>query len=283
MAIITISRGCYSHGQEIAEQVAQMLGYECVSREVLVDAAQLFDVSERKLIKSIHDAPSLLERITGGREKYLEYIKAALLDRVRHDNVVYHGHAGHLLLTDIPEVLKVKIIAATEDRIKLLQQKQKTSEDQALKFIESEDKHRAHWTRYLYKMDLSDPKLYDIVIHIGRLNIQDACRLICAAAQSKTYEISAETKRAIIDKAIARRLKAALHEICEAEISSDGGHVRIKIEAQKLRKTGQASPALQMHIFSTIKEDLTRQVLEVAHKIPGVTDVECEVELPYYS
>lgn len=283
MAIITISRGCYSHGQEIAEQVAQMLGYECVSREVLVDAAHLFDVSERKLIKSIHDAPSLLERITGGREKYLKYIKAALLDRVRNDNVVYHGHAGHLLLTDIPEVLKVKIIAATEDRVKLLQQKQKTSKELALKVIKSEDKHRAHWTRYLYKMDLSDPGLYDIVIHIGQLNIQDACRLICAAAQSKTYEMSAETKRAINDLAIVSHLKAALHEICEAEVSSDDGHIRIKIEAQKLRKTGQASPALQMHIFSTIKEDLTRQVLEVAHKIPGVTDVECVVELPYYS
>jgi hypothetical protein len=76
MAIITISRGCFSHGLEIAEKVARRLGYECLSREVLVDAAQLFDVSERKLIKSIHDAPNILERVTNGREKYLAYIKA---------------------------------------------------------------------------------------------------------------------------------------------------------------------------------------------------------------
>jgi hypothetical protein len=35
MAIITISRGCFSHGQEIAEKVARRLEYECLSREVL--------------------------------------------------------------------------------------------------------------------------------------------------------------------------------------------------------------------------------------------------------
>ncbi|MBU1162009.1 MAG: cytidylate kinase-like family protein, partial [Proteobacteria bacterium] len=53
MAIITISRGCFSHGQEIAEKVAGMLGYECISREVLIEAAKLFNVSEKKLIKSL--------------------------------------------------------------------------------------------------------------------------------------------------------------------------------------------------------------------------------------
>lgn len=283
VAIITISRGCFSHGQEIAEKVARMLEYECVSREILVDAAQLFDVSERKLIRSIHDAPNMLERITNGREKYLSYIKAALLERVKTDNVVYHGHAGHLLLTDIPAVLKVRIIAALEDRVELLQQKQKLSKDQALKFIENEDKHRASWTRYLYKMDLSDILLYDIVIHIGQLKIQDACDIICAAAKSKTYEMSLTTRKSINDLAIASHVKAALQDVCETEVSSNNGHVHVKVAAQKLRKTGQASPALQLHIFSTIKEDLTQQILSIAHKIPGVAEVVCDVDLPYYS
>ncbi|MGW8325474.1 MAG: cytidylate kinase family protein, partial [Desulfobacterales bacterium] len=60
MAVITISRGCFSHGQEIAEKVAKKLGYECVSREILVEAAQLFNVSEKKLIRSLNDAPNIL-------------------------------------------------------------------------------------------------------------------------------------------------------------------------------------------------------------------------------
>ena len=283
MAIITISRGCFSHGQEIAEKVAHMLGYECLSREVLVDAAQLFDVSERKLIKSIHDAPNILERITNGRKKYLAYIKAALLERVKKDNVVYHGNAGHLLLAEIPKVLKIRIMAEIEARAAMMRHQQSISRNQALKFIEREDKQRADWTRYLYKMNLSDPRLYDIIIHIDQLKIQDACRLICTAAQSRTYEMTAERKKMINDLAIVSHLKAALLEICEAEISSNGGHVHVKVAGQKLRKTGQSSPALQKQIFSTIQEGLTRQILDIAHKINGVIDVECDVELSYYS
>jgi hypothetical protein len=39
MSVITISRGSYSHGKEIAEKVAQKLGYECISREIILEAA----------------------------------------------------------------------------------------------------------------------------------------------------------------------------------------------------------------------------------------------------
>jgi Cytidylate kinase-like family len=43
MAIITIARECCSHGAEIAEKVAEMLGYECISREILLEAAYFFN------------------------------------------------------------------------------------------------------------------------------------------------------------------------------------------------------------------------------------------------
>ncbi len=283
MAIITISRGCFSHGREIAEKVAGMLGYECISREILIEASQLFNISEAKLIQSIHDAPSILERITHGKEKYLAYIQAALLERVKNDNVVYHGHAGHLLLAAIPQVLKVRVIADQAERAALMQRKENISKEKAETAIKNEDKHRTQWTRYLYKMDLNDPLVYDIIVNIGRLKVHDACEIICSAARSEAYKTTLESKKAISDLAIVSRVKAALQEICEAEVSSNDGHVHIKVEARKIRKTGQASPALQLHIFSTIKEDLTRQVIEIARKIPGIVEVVCDVELPYYS
>ena len=125
MAIITISRGCYSHGKEIAEKVAEMLEYTTISREILVEASHYFDVSEKDLLKSLHDAPSLLERITHGKNRYLAYIRAALLEYARKDNIVYHGHAGHLLLPDVSHICKVRIIADREERIALLQQNKK--------------------------------------------------------------------------------------------------------------------------------------------------------------
>ena len=58
MAIITISRGSYSKGREIAEKVAEQLGYECIARRILLEASDEFNVPEVKLRSAIHDAPS---------------------------------------------------------------------------------------------------------------------------------------------------------------------------------------------------------------------------------
>lgn len=78
MAIITISRGCSSCGEEIAERVAEMLGYQCVSREILIKAFRFFGIPETKLLKSLHDAPTILDTITRGRKRYLCYVQVAL-------------------------------------------------------------------------------------------------------------------------------------------------------------------------------------------------------------
>ena len=283
MAVITISRGSFSHGQEIAEKTAKMLGYECVSREILVEAAQRFKISEKKLIRSLNDAPNILERMVHGRERYLEYIKAALLEYARKGNVIYHGHAGHLLLTEIPRVLKIRIIADKDDRINLLQKRENITKEAAAGIIENEDKNRIHWTRYLYKTDIHDPKLYDIVINIGNLTIEDACEIICLAAQSKTYRMTDESKRAVEDLAISSRLRAALQPVCDAEVLVKNGDVFVTVAAQKRKKSGYVSPALQRHIGEAYRDDLNRQINEIALNIPGVNNVFCQIEMPYYT
>jgi len=91
MAIITVSRGSYSKGKEVAEKVAERLGYECVSREILLEASEHFNIPEIKLVRALHDAPSVFERFTYGKEKYLAFLEAALLNHLRRDNIVYHG------------------------------------------------------------------------------------------------------------------------------------------------------------------------------------------------
>jgi len=187
MAIITIARECCSHGAEIAEKTAAMLGYECISREVLLEAAYFFNIPEQKLLHSIHDAPSVLERLTHGREKYLAYIRAALLEHVKKDNIVYHGYAGHLLIPEVTHVLKVRLFASESDRIALLQKEQKMSQEDALAFLKSEDRQRIDWTRYIYNRDIHDLELYDLIINLTHMRIQDACDIICQAARSDIY------------------------------------------------------------------------------------------------
>jgi cytidylate kinase len=283
MAIITISRGCSSHGQEIAEKVAAKLGYECVSREILIEASHFFHVPEMKLLKSLHNAPSILERITHGEEIYLAYVQAALLEHAKKDSLVYHGHAGHLLMPEISHVLKVRVMAEFNQRIEFLQQKQKLSRDAAVAFIKKEDHERAQWTRYLYKIDIEDPRIYDIVLNVGRLTVPDACDIICAAAQLDTYRSTPASKKAVADLALSSHVKATLRGICRAEVSADDGVINIRVPAQKIRKTAYTTPRLQTFVKETIRKDLRKEIVEIVGKIPGVKEIICNIDLPYYS
>ena len=67
MAIITISRGSYSRGKEVAEKLAARLGYECVSRDILLATCKEFSIPEIRLVKALHDAPSILDRFSHGK------------------------------------------------------------------------------------------------------------------------------------------------------------------------------------------------------------------------
>lgn len=282
MAIITISRGCYSHGKEIAEKISLKLGYECVSREILIEASKFFHVPEMKLLKSLHNAPSILERITQGEDMYLSYVQAALLEHAKKDNLIYHGHAGHLLIPDISHVLKVRVIVEINQRVEFLQQKQNMSKEEAVAFIENEDNERANWTRYLYKIDINDPKIYDIVLHIGRLKISDACEIICAASQYDTYKSTQASRKAINDLALSSHIKAALQTVCKAEVHADDGIVHIKVPAEKIRKTSYARPKVQAYVKERIREDLQKEIERIVKDIPDVKDVIYNIEPPYY-
>jgi hypothetical protein len=55
MPVITISRGSYSHGREVAEKLCARLGYRCLSREIILKASEHFNTPEIELTKAIHD------------------------------------------------------------------------------------------------------------------------------------------------------------------------------------------------------------------------------------
>lgn len=285
MSIITISRGCYSHGKEIAERVAAALGYECISREVVLEASQFFNIPENQLASSMRHAPGLLERIIHPQEHqhYLDCVQAALRERVKNDNVVYHGVAGHLFLSDIIHVLKVRVIANMEDRVAMVCKLRNIAYEEAVALIESEDRLREQWYHSVYKKDMSDPRLYDMVLSIGRLTLDDASELICAAAARQSFKTTDRSRRELNDLALQSHVQTALSDLCEADVKVSGGIVTVKVKGQKLRGTGFTRPGMQQRVQDRIKEDLQQEITALVSKISGVKDLICEIESPYYA
>jgi cytidylate kinase len=282
MAIITISRGCFSHGREIAERVATALGYECISQEVLLEASESFNIPEKKLAETLHGVPSLIERITHARRNFLDFIRTALMEHAKKDNIVYHGYAGHILLPGISHVLKIRVMADMEDRLAFLQRQKKVSRDIARHLIEQEDSERAEWYHHIYKKDMSNPQFYDMVLHIGRLTIQDACDVICTAAKSETFKATTESRTALYELALCSHVSAVINGICSAEITCREGRVHIKVKGQKIKLTDFTSPEMQQQVQTQIREDLYREITSAVKKIPDVKEIICDIDVPYY-
>jgi cytidylate kinase len=200
MAIITISRGTFSGGQSLAKCVAEKLGYRCISREVLVEAAKQYGVQEEDLYKALSEKPGILERLTLERVHYLAYIRAALIKEAKDNDLVYHGHAGHLLLRGTPYILRIKVIANMEFRIKAAMDLHNYGREEAIQFIHKVDDERAKWTRFLYRVDWNDPSTYDIVINLDRLALPAACDIICHMSNLEGYETTPESQKIMDDQ-----------------------------------------------------------------------------------
>ncbi len=228
MSIITISRGSYSKGKEVAEKVASKLGYKCLSREVILDASDLYNVPEMKLKKAIHDSPTIIERMAHNKKAYIAYYQSSLTERVREDNIVYHGLAGHILLRGIPHVLKVRIIADMEDRILTEMKREDVTRQEAVNIIKKDDEERRKWTQQLYGVDTWDSHLYDLVIHIHKFTVDDAVKFICDATELGQFKTTEKSQEKMNDLALASRIKAFLVEKnFDVSVLSEFGNILI--------------------------------------------------------
>jgi cytidylate kinase len=268
MSIVWISRGSYSWGREIAEKVAQRLDYKCIARELLIEASEQFNIPEVKLNNVLKDAPSVLDRLTRGKDKYLNYMWHTLLRHLQKDNMVYHGLAGHVLLKDITHVVKIFIIADLEDRVKLSMKHEDLPENKALAHVKKVDRDRSRWSQYLYGIDMRDPSLYDLLIHIKTITVEDAVEFICNAARLPQFQATPESQRAMDDFTLATEVKAKLVDLDDfVEVSAQGGTVDVKttLEASAER-------------LETERRKLVDTIERITNSIPGVQKVDIHVD-----
>ena len=197
MAIITISRGTFSGGQQLAECLGQALGYRVLSREVLAEAAVRYGVSEADLAAAMRSGPKLRDRFLHDRRLYLAFVQSALCEEAVNDRVVYHGHAGHLLLRGVRHVLRVRLIAPLEYRIKEVERRQGLSSEDAANYVARVDRDREKWTRFLYGVKWQDPALYDLVMNLECLDVGLACSAITTIATQPRFQADEASRKAL--------------------------------------------------------------------------------------
>ena len=216
----------------LADCLSKSLGYRCVDREVIVERAAARGVSQDELRDALQKPPTFLERLQHKKYLYLVLIQSALAEEVREGKAVYHGNAGHLLLKGGPHVLRVRIIAPMEFRLKMAQDRLKLSRDEALDYIARMDQDCRKWAQYLYGVDWGDPANYDIVLNLEHMTIREACQAVSTLARQRCFEFTPRCRAAMDDLALASRVRAELAldaatSHLEFEVESKHGVVRV--------------------------------------------------------
>lgn len=264
MSIVMISRGAHHRGKEVAEKIALMLGYECLSRDILLAASRKYDVPEVKLKKSMERAPNFFEKLGFEKEKYICYMQSALLNRLKKDHVVYHGLAGHLFVQNVSHAFSVRVVVNMKDRIEYCMQSEDVSEQKAYEMLQKLDEQRVKWGLYLYGADITDPEQYDMVVNINRLTVDEAADIICSTARLEKYQTTGESRQKIEDLALEVEVKAALMNVQPPKrVSAHNGIVSVQVQSKMFKD-----------------DNIAGMVEALSRSVEGVKEVRTEI-LPY--
>jgi cytidylate kinase len=210
VAIITISRGAYGGIEELVERLSEELGYGTLSREeLLTKTAEAFSISQHQLESALVHRPGLLEGRGLTKLRYIACVQATLTRAVCADDIVYHGEAGHLLLESIPHSLRVRVVAAMEQRVADAMEHAGLARERAFQYIRELDEKRDKWGKWVHGVDTADPALFDLVVNLERIPVATACALI-AETVARDFQSTSASRQVAEDLALASEVRARI-------------------------------------------------------------------------
>jgi cytidylate kinase len=260
MAIVTISHEMGSLGPEVGMALAQRLEYRYIDQELILDAVRRYGLLQEKLSHLDESKPTLFERFDTETRHYITVLQTTLLELAEADDAVIMGRGGQWLLRGIPNVLRVRIVAPFEARVKqwIKRSAQMTGETPnqraAAEFVRRDDAEKAGRMRYLYEVDLADPMLYDLTVNTEHLKTEAVVQMIEAAARRPELATTDAARKILASRALVSRVQVALATHPETR------RYRITVEAQDGVVTLEGTVALD-------------RAVDVARSVQGVREV----------
>lgn len=275
MAIITISRGTFAGGERLSALLAKRLGYRTVTRERLYQKVQSDHGFEPDELTDLMELPPCQRgagterkvRVSIGerRRQLFIAVQAALTELVRKDNVVYTGLSGHLLLPEISHVLRVRLIAPRAKRIELCMESEGLDRAAAGRKIDQVDSERGRWTQSFFGVAWGEPLLFDLVINLEYLTIDDAAEVVTHAVSLARFKTTPESQQKMDDLALASLVAARLN----SDPATAGFALDVRAEAGTIKLLGLIAEPDRARIAERIASIKEVRGLEVVERKPA--------------
>ena len=96
--------------------------------------------------------------------------------------VVLIGRGAQVICANLSNVFHVRLVAPLESRVQHVADYFKLSEKEAAEYIKRTDRVRKQYVRRNFGVDFTDPHQYHIVINSGKVDYQEAAKIIVEAA-----------------------------------------------------------------------------------------------------
>lgn len=205
--VITISREYGAGGSEVAQKVADVLGWSVVDNELIERVAARAGVSPGEVADREERVPGFIERLgrtlataspelfppPGGtieelsEEQLVRITEGVVAELAAQGRVVMVGRAAPAVLGD-ESALHVKLVAPILFRVQRTVDRLGITPDRARKIIDDMDSHRERYHREYYDRDWHDPLNYHMTLNTGRLGMAGASAVVATRAK-QTWEL----------------------------------------------------------------------------------------------
>jgi len=195
---VAISRQAGSGGSEIAQLVAQRLGWDLYDHKLLTRMEQESHLPQGVLERVDERHVSWLEAMAvsfgalkGSREgAYMPSLRAVLRELSKQGHCVIVGRGAAFYLPD-RTTLCVRLVAPRPNRIARAQQLMELSAEEAGRWIDEKDRERRDFVRLEFGRVVEDSLAYDLVLNTGHLTLAQCADLIVEAARAREADLRA--------------------------------------------------------------------------------------------
>lgn len=189
---ISISREAGSGGIEVAQRLADLLGWQIYDREIVEAIAQRAQIREELVARFDERVRSELDtyvyNVLVGQlldnTEYLRLLTNVLVSIAQYGNAIIVGRGANFLLP--PDTgLRVRLVAPVAVRQQYVMQTRGTGPKEALDEIAELDAERQKFLQHHFRSKLDDPCGYDVVFNTGHLSLGAATESIIRLAEAK--------------------------------------------------------------------------------------------------
>lgn len=260
MPLITIPREMGSLGKDVAALVGLQLGKKVIHHEIVDELANKMRLRKTHVVRFLEGKAGLFEKMTTDQTSLSIFTADEILKLAANGEVgVIRGWGANHLLSPIPHVVRVRVCASFDLRVKRMMERLNTTDQATVeKEIRLSDEAIAAITRRHFDVNWKDAEHYDLVLNTDRASVEDCASQVMQMINSQRFAETPASQQKLQDLALAAGIRGALR----ADEPTRKLNVTIEVLGGHATLSG---------IVET--DEARQQAATIAATVPGITGV----------